>query len=200
MVDNVYMVAADEAKPSDTTRSRLVAAGVELLESDGLAALGVRAIARSAGVSHGAPRRYFPTHAQLLAAVARSGLDDLGTEIAPVLRDRSTPPRDRLVSAANAYVGFARRRRAMFELMFRHDILDGAGGDLRSLSVPMIAELHSVVAEFVGDHHSWTATVRFWMSIHGLAVLVANRALEPMAAVVEIDVEALVIGAVDAIA
>lgn len=199
MVDNVYMVAADEAKPSDTTRSRLVAAGVELLESDGLAALGVRAIARSAGVSHGAPRRYFPTHAQLLAAVARSGLDDLVRrsrrycETAQRLRGIDSSPRRTRTSLCPT-------RRAMFELMFRHDILDGAGGDLRSLSVPMIAELHSVVAEFVGDHHSWTATVRFWMSIHGLAVLVANRALEPMAAVVEIDVEALVIGAVDAIA
>ncbi|WP_246007780.1 TetR/AcrR family transcriptional regulator [Gordonia oryzae] len=188
-----------KGRPADTTRSRLVAAGVELLESDGLTALGVRAIARSAGVSHGAPRRYFPTHAQLVAAVARSGLDDLGTEIAPVLRDRSTPPRDRLVSAASAYIGFAQRRRAMFELMFRHDILVGSGADLRSLSLPMIAELHSVVAEFVGDQYSWTATVRFWMSIHGLAVLVANRALEPMAALIEIDVEALVIDAVDAV-
>src|SRR3954467_13102434 len=48
--------------------ARLVAAGVELLAEAGTDALTLREIARRAGVSHGAPRRYFPTHHALRAA------------------------------------------------------------------------------------------------------------------------------------
>src|SRR5690348_5720240 len=51
----------------EPVRERLVSAGVGLLEEVGAAQLALRAIAREAGVSHGAPRRYFPTHNALLA-------------------------------------------------------------------------------------------------------------------------------------
>ena len=61
----------------DDLRDRLVATGVELLTAEGTEALTLREIARRAGVSHGAPRRYFPTHRELLAAVARVGYDRL---------------------------------------------------------------------------------------------------------------------------
>ncbi|MEU0061112.1 helix-turn-helix domain-containing protein, partial [Streptomyces sp. NPDC006334] len=43
-------------------RTRLVDVGVELLAEQGVDALTLREIARRAGVSHGAPRRHFPTH------------------------------------------------------------------------------------------------------------------------------------------
>ncbi|MET8546990.1 helix-turn-helix domain-containing protein, partial [Kitasatospora sp. NPDC004799] len=58
-------------------RARLVAAGVELVAEGGVQALGLREIARRAGVSHGAPRRYFPTHRELLAAIAQQGFGRL---------------------------------------------------------------------------------------------------------------------------
>ena len=45
-------------------RETLVATGVEILDADGATELTLREIARRAGVSHGAPRRYFPTTQQ----------------------------------------------------------------------------------------------------------------------------------------
>jgi AcrR family transcriptional regulator len=53
--------------------------GVDLLAREGLQALTLREVARQAGVSHGAPRGYFPTHLELLSAIAR------GTDLAPLL-------------------------------------------------------------------------------------------------------------------
>lgn len=190
MVDTVS-VTGPAAPASESTRGRIVAAGVELLDASGIEGVGLRAIARRAGVSHGAPRRYFPTHAELLAAIARTGIDDLAQTVRPPLRDHSREPRARLLAAAQAYLEFARRRRAMFELMFRHDILDGAGGDLRGVSVPLLSEWQSVVADLVGGAQSWQRALQLWASLHGLAVLVANRALEPMESVLDVDVEAL---------
>jgi AcrR family transcriptional regulator len=58
-------------------RERLVDVGVELVTSEGASAVSLREIARRAGVSHGAPRRYFPTHLDLLSAIARRGFADL---------------------------------------------------------------------------------------------------------------------------
>lgn len=62
---------SDEEKAGQDLRIRLVDVGVELLAREGVGALSLREIARRAGVSHGAPRRHFPTHLELLSAIAR---------------------------------------------------------------------------------------------------------------------------------
>ncbi|MGW1996749.1 TetR/AcrR family transcriptional regulator [Embleya sp. NPDC001921] len=107
----------------ESLRERLIDVGVDVVTTDGIGALGLREIARRAGVSHGAPRRYFATHHALLSAIARRGFADLRTrfEAATVA---GASPRGRLAALARAYVGYALEHRGMFELMFRHDLLD----------------------------------------------------------------------------
>ena len=58
-------------------RERLVRAGAALLAEEGASGVTLRAIARRAGVSHGAPRRYFPTRSALLSAVIAGGFQAL---------------------------------------------------------------------------------------------------------------------------
>src|SRR3954452_3932476 len=103
--------------------ARLVAAGVELLAEAGTDALTLREIARRAGVSHGAPRRYFPTHRELLAAVARVGYDRLAARVAAL--GEQPDARAGLLALGRLYLEFARTDRGMFELMFRHESLRG---------------------------------------------------------------------------
>lgn len=55
-----------------TTRERLLAAAVELLEEGGYAAASVAAIAERAGVSAGALYRHFPSKAELFVEVFRT--------------------------------------------------------------------------------------------------------------------------------
>lgn len=66
--------------------------GVELVGREGAAASGLREIARAAGVSHGAPRRYFPTHHALLAAIARAGYGMRAARIGAIGAVRFGPP------------------------------------------------------------------------------------------------------------
>lgn len=81
-VDSVYPGMGDTVYvESVKTRTLLVRAGVELLEETSSPDVGLREIARRAGVSHGAPRRWFPTHRSLLAAIASEGLEDLSSEL-----------------------------------------------------------------------------------------------------------------------
>lgn len=158
---------------AEPTRSALVAAGVELLEETGGDDIGLRAIARRAGVSHGAPRRWFPTHRALLAEIAGVGLGDLARALAAV----DDGGHDALTRVATAYVDFASRRPAMFTLMFRHDLLEGAGADLRSVSGSLFARLAELVEQSRPGRDPGVAAAALWTSVHGIAVLATTGAL-----------------------
>ncbi|MFF2073690.1 TetR/AcrR family transcriptional regulator [Kitasatospora sp. NPDC058162] len=156
-------------------RARLVAAGIELVTEEGVHALGLREIARRAGVSHGAPRRYFPTHRELLAAVARHGFGRLTDSMAgadALAATTGADPRSRIEALARAYLGFAAANPGMFELMFRHDLLEGSGSDLRRSTLPLFLTFVGLVAEVHPQSDDPTAaTAALWANLHGLAQL-----------------------------
>ncbi|MFJ4534509.1 TetR/AcrR family transcriptional regulator [Streptomyces tibetensis] len=163
-----------------TLRERLVDAGVELVLSEGSGSVGLREIARRAGVSHGAPRRYFPTHRALLSAIARRGFEELGAR-SHAATSETAPPRAQLAALARVYVAYARERRGMFELMFRHDLLEGdgqneapAGPRLREATLPMFERVVELVARCRGEATEPSAAVTaaaLWSNLHGIAEL-----------------------------
>ncbi|WP_328992083.1 TetR/AcrR family transcriptional regulator [Kribbella sp. NBC_01245] len=164
---------------AEPLRSKLVTTGVELLEEEGLANLSLRAITRRAGVSHGAPRRYFPTHGALLGAIATTGINDLTVRLS---RLGAGTPRERLTRACERYLEFATDRPAMFELIFRHDLLSGSGANLRALSLPLFGSLVDLVAAVptTSTEKAWQKTIGIWTGLHGFAVLRAAHSLDLM--------------------
>ncbi|WP_026163021.1 TetR-like C-terminal domain-containing protein [Kribbella catacumbae] len=159
----------------DSLQDRLVAAGVELLEEEGLAELSLRAITRRTGVSHGAPRRYFPTHNALLAAIAATGLADLATRLRTPTAGATAE--EQLVELGVRYLEFAQERPAMFQLIFRHDLLANAGGNLRETSLPLLATITALI-EQTGATDPPTKTITLWTNLHGLATLTLTNALD----------------------
>ncbi|PVY33829.1 TetR-like C-terminal domain-containing protein [Williamsia muralis] len=93
---------------------------------------------------------------------------------------------------ARAYVDFAARRPGMFELLFRHDLLEGGGENLRDTTIPMLTTVEGLVGAVVGRDQAGRRALLLWTSIHGIATLTATRALN----VFETDLEALVTDAV----
>lgn len=164
---------------------RLVSVGTELLEEHGLAGISLRSIASAAGMSHGAPRRHFPTYDALLAAVARRGLEDLDAEIGPALAA------DDLRTAARSYLAFAQARPEMFALITRHDLLEGAGGNLREITGRWFADLGSVLSRMTARRPSPEECLALWSGIHGLAALASRRATEPTGVDAEAALEVL---------
>lgn len=153
-------------------RARLVAAGVEMVSGEGAEGLTLREIARRAGVSHGAPRRYFPTHLSLLSAIARHGFGELGERVARVVSAGGTP-REQLLALGRAYLGYAAGNRGMFELMFRHDLLESNKLGLRETSLPLFEVLVELVgrARGEGGPPARLAAAALWANLHGLAQL-----------------------------
>ncbi|MGW6396088.1 TetR/AcrR family transcriptional regulator [Streptomyces sp. NPDC055103] len=160
-------------EPGDGLRGRLVRVGVELVNAEGAHALSLREIARRAGVSHGAPRRYFPTHLDLLSAIARQGFAELADRLAEEDRE-DAGPRERIAILARVYLAYAGTRRGMYELMFRHDLLESGRLGLRETSLPLFAHLTGLVARATGADTGADAALRagaLWANLHGIAQL-----------------------------
>ncbi|MFF3689072.1 TetR/AcrR family transcriptional regulator [Streptomyces sp. NPDC002187] len=179
-------------------RARLIDAGVDLLRREGVQALSLREIARQAGVSHGAPRRYFPTHLELLSAIARVGFADLAGQVAEAIGDSQAGPRAQLMALGRVYLGFALADRGMFELMFRHDLLESGRLGLRETSLPLFEVLVDLVARAQphSDAPPRLVAGALWANLHGIAQLWAWGSL-PLAVGGD-DVEPLLRAALDA--
>ncbi|WP_418960962.1 TetR/AcrR family transcriptional regulator [Streptomyces tritici] len=155
-------------------RARLVATGVELVAREGVQALTLREIARRAGVSHGAPRRHFPTHLSLLSAIAAEGFALLGARLAVAAQAAGPAPRARVAALGRAYLEFARTERGMYELMFRHDLLEsGRQGGLRTTSLPLFEQFTALVDQARPRSEIPAAVVAgaLWAGLHGIAQL-----------------------------
>ncbi|MEU6257868.1 TetR/AcrR family transcriptional regulator [Streptomyces sp. NPDC047043] len=154
-------------------RDRLVEVGVELVAREGVQALTLREIARRAGVSHGAPRRYFPTHLELLSAIARRGFTDLaaGATAAAGDGDGTADPREQLEALARVYLDFALTNRGMYELMFRHDLLESGHLGLRDTSLPLFGRLVELVGRVRPDADARLVAGALWANLHGVAQL-----------------------------
>ncbi|MFF6978002.1 TetR/AcrR family transcriptional regulator [Streptomyces sp. NPDC008343] len=167
-----------EQKPeqeSDTgLRARLVDVGVELVAREGVQALTLREIARRAGVSHGAPRRYFPTHLELLSTIARRGFGELAeraTAAAAAYSDGPTAPREQLTALGRVYLEFALGNPGMYELMFRHDLLKSGHLGLRDTSLPLFGRLVDLVGQVRPDADARLVAGALWANLHGIAQL-----------------------------
>ncbi|MFF4715721.1 TetR/AcrR family transcriptional regulator [Streptomyces eurythermus] len=164
---------------SDTSlRDRLVDAGVQLLAAEGPQALTLREIARRTGVSHGAPRRYFPTHLELLSAIARRGFAGLAERARRALDGETGGARAQVAALSGAYLEFALEHPGMYELMFRHDLLESGRLGLRETSLPLFSLLSGLVAEAHPGADAPRVAGALWANLHGLAQLWRWRSLQ----------------------
>src|ERR1700752_1930486 len=86
-------------------REELIRCGKELLATEGIQNLTLRAVARAAGVSHGAPRNQFLELNDLLAAIAAEGFDELVALREKALTRHKDPAR-RLKAILATYIDF----------------------------------------------------------------------------------------------
>jgi AcrR family transcriptional regulator len=170
MVDTVY-----DAGPTASTADRLVATARAMLDEQGLDGLSLREIARRAGVSHGAPRRHFPTLASLLAAVVADGFRGLMASVGRHVGD-TEGGLARLAAAGRGYVDFAVSNHGVFAVMFRPELFDRDDAVCNDAAVASFGQLAGIVAEaqaegFHPDADTTQLASVVWSTMHGLAVL-----------------------------
>lgn len=164
----VYIVNMNDSVSSDL-RTRLVAAALASLERG--EAVGLRAVAREAGVSAMAPYRHFRDKEALLAAVALHGFETL--RVVLLAADQQPDAQKALLAQGEAYVAFARKQPQLFRLMFAgHDggpppVEDNAYG-------VMVRRVQQVAPDNLE-----AATLACWAAVHGLATLALDGGLSP---------------------
>jgi AcrR family transcriptional regulator len=162
----------------------LLAAAHSVLRRDGIAGLGLRSIAREAGVSHTAPKHHFGDTAGLLSELAAVGFRRLGEAMstaalgAPDIRTRRN-------AIGMAYVHFAYENSALFGLMFRNEIIDMRRPSLAEASASAMRVMAPIVAlepslaespPTMSEDDAVRVTAA-WAFVHGLATLLIDQRL-----------------------
>lgn len=149
----------------DLRRTALAAAADAITQGGGLAALSLRDVARRAGVSHAAFKNHFGSKPGLLTALAAEGFDKL--------TDALHAAGDDLLEAGVAYVRFAVRHPAHFEVMFRPALLHTDDPDLMAARERADHALTAALASSATE----TTELAAWSVVHGFANLWISGAL-----------------------
>ena len=150
-----------------------------LLDSEGVAALSMREVARRAGVTHQAPYHHFANRESILAELVKLGFDELALRLAEA-NDLaiSAGKRAALLASGEAYIGFALAHPGVFRIMFRPDVCDaGRFPELQQSAQRAHAELESLVRIVNDGRHSSALESICWAHVHGLACLMIDGPL-----------------------
>jgi Transcriptional regulator len=150
--------------PARTSPEAIVAAARRILETDGLPAVTMRAVAESVGVRGPSLYKRLPDHAALLRAVSDSVVADLSRTLAGAGETAGWPsdPRADLRSVAIAYRAFVHENPNGYRLLFA-DLPSGASPDPASLAGMGLPVVHAM-ARLVGEGEALDAgrTVVAW--------------------------------------
>ncbi|UOE43658.1 TetR/AcrR family transcriptional regulator [Agromyces larvae] len=163
-------------------RAALLKALEELAREQGVNNVGLREVARRAGLSHAAPTHYFGSREGMIRALALEGLAMLEDELCTAQeRAAHLPGRERLVDDSLQFVAFAVRHPAHYDAMFRTP--SAASGD-ETLDRARLAALDGLRAlvvdvrergDIAGDVE--TTFLQLCALSHGLASLAVDGLL-----------------------
>ncbi|MGI5217896.1 TetR/AcrR family transcriptional regulator [Nocardia sp. CA-290969] len=178
-------------------RDALLTACLRLIETEGIAAVSLRRVAREAGVSSGAPYHHFPDRAALLADLVTQGFRLLAERLTEA-RTTADSPTAALLALEQSYIRFARDKPAYFRLMFRPELSQPEKHpDARAAGEAAFG----VLAEAVGDcvaagelspDRAETTVLTVWALGHGLASLWLDGHLDKRADILGASPAALV--------
>src|SRR5258705_9136972 len=156
-------------------RAACLRAAMELLEEDGAAGLSVRAVARRASVSPGAPYRHYADRDALVSAVAAEGYRELSGYLSAAHPSPSTP--DDLAAVAVAYVQFALEHPALFRTMFS-DPCDGDSSERVAATTAIAEYVGALVRRALPGADPDALSTALWAVVHGLAFLYLDGKLD----------------------
>lgn len=177
--------------PKKISRETVLETALAFIESQGLAALSMRTLASSLGVTPNALYRYFPSKAELEFAMADEGGKRLLTALEKAAKGL-TPP-DAMRAVARAYIRFARAYPQLYAIKMKHCGSEQAKPDS-----------HDAVWEFVISLANslptpWDAkdlAMSLWAFLHGMVELDRANLLEgkrPEAAI-EVGLDVMLAG------
>lgn len=162
-------------------RGEILEAARDILESTGQDdAVTLRAVARAVGITAPSIYPHFADREAIKLAVVEQTFTTLADVLRPAL-GRGTDPVSSLHSVARAYLDFAEEHPHLYRVLFERHRTEqvepgSAGKDVASI---LGADAYGVLIDAVGacvedEADARAATVRVWVSLHGMASLRAS--------------------------
>lgn len=167
----------------------LLAAERELVLS-GIEAFSLRAVAKRAGVSHGAPAHHFKNARGLLTALAAAGYERLVRAQEARQRGAETDPKVQLVAIGFGYLDFAVENPELFRLMFSSEKPVRSDAQFEEAAKAAFARLVDGVRDVLGanpetDPVAMMQLAASWSMVHGLANLLISGRLDAPLGLIE---------------
>ncbi|GAA4723319.1 TetR/AcrR family transcriptional regulator [Isoptericola chiayiensis] len=161
-------------------RDALLDRAEQVLATDGVDGLSLRALARDLGVSHGAPARHFRDKQALLDALALAGFRRLEEALAACPGNWS----DRLRGIARTYLDFAAANPALLAVMYDVKHHPEASDALRAEAERGLGQVVDAVrdgqrAGGVVDGDPGELATALFAAVHGVVQLALGNLLEP---------------------
>ena len=158
-------------------RRALLEEASNVLESDGVNAISLRALARSLGVSHAAPSHHFSSRDELLGELAADGYRDISDAMAAAIE--SGPPEDWLRLIGSAYIRFGVSNPERYRLMFASEVLTAENCPERLSTESTRAYLLLLTAAHqkepdlakAGEYKVAPEELAAWSVVHGMVML-----------------------------
>jgi len=155
-------------------RRQLIAAAERIIVERGVEGFTLREAARRVGVSPAAPSHHFRDAKGLLTEVALLGFRDFGEALAAADKRGGKDPMRRLYEQGVAYVRFALRYPARFQLMFRVDKHDHTNAEFVRVSQASFRILEDAIRAATGTapHRPLSPDgqgllIAVWSMVHG---------------------------------
>ncbi|MEO1775663.1 MAG: TetR/AcrR family transcriptional regulator [Pseudomonadota bacterium] len=152
---------------------------LEMIATEGLEALNLRAIARRLGVSHQAPYKHFSSRDHLLAEVIRRCLADFAAYLRA--SGEGGDPLAQMHALGEAYLGYALSRPLEYQLMFATEWPEVAhqaelGVDARAAFDVLCLRLSALRPDLAGRALDREAMF-VWSAMHGVAGVLQSGAM-----------------------
>ncbi len=158
-------------------RRAILAATLDIIDSDGLDAVSLRAVARELGVSEAAPYHHFTGKQELLAVLAADAYGAFGQHLAAAIAAVGPEPLERLRALVRAYIRYGLESRGRYRLMFGEHMIElAAYPDVAAAGRPTRLILEETVAACVGPECTDSIALEntVWAVAHGITSLVGE--------------------------
>ncbi len=147
----------------------LFSAAMKLLDQHGAGGVTIRAVARAAGVSHGAPVNHYKDRRALLTAIARHQFELIRTRIDRALEKAGNDPKIRARVFAEILMDFGFEFPHRYQLLWRSDLIDHEDPHLLTIMDAVYDQLCEEIAAIPSrvKIDKDTIAVSLWSMVHG---------------------------------
>lgn len=154
-------------------REQILKTAFELLDEEGIDAVGIRKIARLIEVAHSAPANHFKNKQSLLVALATESFRDLYSKIINANSKETENVRLAIHSFSNTILEFGLKYPNRYKLLWRREYTDDENDEISIIMEDIYTQLTSILSEQAKNKQVdvESQAIALWSLIHGYVLL-----------------------------